>query len=69
MNADQTAAPVEKRALTAEDAAKALSIPYRTLLAAIHKGQIGAVKLGRYYQVPVEEIDRLLKPAIKTVAA
>jgi hypothetical protein len=33
---------VEKRALTAHDAAKALSIPYRTLMAAIHKGQIGA---------------------------
>jgi excisionase family DNA binding protein len=60
---------VEKRALTAHDAARALSIPYRTLLDAIHKDQIGAVKIGRYYQVPVEEIDRLLAPAIKTTAA
>ncbi len=60
---------VEKRALTAYDAAEALSIPYRTLMAAIHKKQIGAVKIGRYYQVPVAEIDRLLAPAIKTDAA
>ena len=60
---------VEKRALTAHDAAVALSIPYRTLLAAIHDGQIGAVKIGRYYQVPVDEIDRLLAPAIKSHAA
>lgn len=60
---------VEKRALTAYDAAEALSIPYRTLLAAIHEGQIGAIKIGRYYQVPVAEIDRLLAPAVKSNAA
>lgn len=60
---------VEKRALKAADAAIALSIPYRTLMAAIHAGQIGAIKIGRYYQVPVEEIDRLLAPAIKSSAA
>jgi excisionase family DNA binding protein len=51
---------VEKRALSTEDAAVALDIPYRTLMAAIHKGQLGAVRIGRYYRVPVEEIDRLL---------
>lgn len=51
---------VEKYALTAHDAAQALSIPYRTLMAAIHSKQIGAVKIGRYYQVPVTEIERLL---------
>jgi excisionase family DNA binding protein len=60
---------VEKRALTAHDAAEALSIPYRTLMAAIHKNQIGAVKIGRYYQVPVAEIERLLASAVKTTAA
>ena len=60
---------VEKRALTAADAAIALSIPYRTLMAAIHSGRVGAVKIGRYYEVPVAEIDRLLAPAVKTDAA
>jgi excisionase family DNA binding protein len=52
---------VEKRALRAQDAAESLSIPYRTLMAAIHKNQIHAVKIGRYYQVPVAEINRLLE--------
>jgi len=60
---------VEKRALKAADAAVALDIPYRTLMAAIHKDQIGAIKIGRYYQVPVAEIDRLLAPAVKHDAA
>lgn len=60
---------IEKRALKAADAAEALDIPYRTLMAAIHANQIGAIKIGRYYQVPVAEIDRLLAPAVKTDAA
>lgn len=60
---------IEKRALKAADAAVALDIPYRTLMAAIHDGQIGAVKIGRYYQVPVAEIERLLAPAVKIDAA
>jgi excisionase family DNA binding protein len=59
----------KKLALSAQAAAEALDIPYRTLMASIHKGQIGAIKIGRYYQVPVAEIERVLAPAIKIEAA
>jgi excisionase family DNA binding protein len=56
-------------ALTAEEAAQALHIPYRTCLAAIHSGRLGAVKVGRYYIVPIPEIHRLLASAIQADAA
>lgn len=66
---DSAEPEIEIQALTAHDAAVALSIPYRTLMASIHSGQIGAIKFGRYYQVPVAEIERVLRPAIKSDAA
>ncbi len=56
---------VEDKAYTVREAAKALHVPYRTCLEAIHAGQLGAVKLGRYFIVPVSEIDRMLAAASK----
>jgi excisionase family DNA binding protein len=56
---------VEDKAYTVREAAKALHVPYRTCLEAIHAGQLGAVKVGRYFIVPVAEIDRMLAAASK----
>jgi excisionase family DNA binding protein len=47
----------------AQQAAKRLSIPYRTVMRLIHNGQLRAIRAGRYYLVPEEAIKEFLGTA------
>jgi len=49
--------------LTVQEAASALRLGYRGTLAAIHRGQLKAVRLGKAYRVTQQAIDALLQPA------
>lgn len=51
--ADDQAAPIEPLALTAKDAARALSIGERTLWALTNSGEIPCVRIGRKVLYPV----------------
>lgn len=51
---------VEPIAWQAKQAAKRLSIPYRTLMRMINNGEIETVRAGRYYLVPEWVIQRFL---------
>ncbi|WP_435070424.1 helix-turn-helix domain-containing protein [Amycolatopsis thermoflava] len=46
-----------------DEVADRLGVPYRTVMRAISRGEIGAIKLGRYYVVPRSELERLLGQA------
>lgn len=56
----------KRRAWKVREAAAQLGLPYESTLDAIHNGQLGAIKVGRYYLVPDEEIARMLAPAQKS---
>ncbi len=51
------------KSVTTAGASQLLGIPARSVRRLIEKGDLGAVRLGRYLVIPVEEIDRLLEPA------
>lgn len=51
------------KSVNTEQAAVLIGIPPASVRRLIRIGQIKAVQLGRYYVIPVEEIDRLLEPA------
>ncbi len=49
--------------LTTIEAAAALRLGYAATLAAIHRGDLPARKVGRSYRVPQASIDALVAPA------
>jgi len=53
---------VKKQTFTVEEVAKLIGISYRTLLTAIKKNEIKAMKIGRQYKIPEAEVNRLLRP-------
>lgn len=59
-NADQIGA-VDRRLLSVEDAARALSIGRTTAFAKIKSGELGSVQCGSRRLVPVEELDRFVR--------
>jgi len=44
--------------------ARLLGIDYRTVRAAVRRGELRAFKLGRGYYIPVAEVERLLEGAL-----
>lgn len=48
-------------AYQARHAAERLDVPYRTVMDLIHTGQLGYIKVGRYYLVPAAEVARFLE--------
>ena len=48
--------------LTVQEVAQELRLGYRGCLAAIHRGQLKAVRLGKSYRVTQQAIDTLLQP-------
>lgn len=46
-----------------ETAAELIGIPRKSVTRLIREGQLAAIKLGRYWVVPVGEIDRLVEQA------
>lgn len=60
-------APIpDDRPLRTDEAAAALNVSYRTLMRLIALGEIGAVRPGKAYLVPRQEIDRYLSGARRT---
>ncbi|MBP2321386.1 excisionase family DNA binding protein [Kibdelosporangium banguiense] len=51
------------KSVNTQQASELLGIPTRSVRRLIENGQLGAVRLGRYLVIPIEEIDRLLAPA------
>ncbi|MGW5647547.1 helix-turn-helix domain-containing protein [Saccharopolyspora sp. NPDC003762] len=51
------------RGYRVETVAGLLDVPYRTVMALIHSGQLGHVMAGRYYLVPHVELQRYLAGA------
>jgi len=49
--------------LTVQEAAQELRLGYRGCLAAIRRGQLPAVRIGKSYRVPQASIDALATPA------
>jgi len=58
-----------KRAVNTEQAAEMLGIPTSGVRRMIREGQLEAIKLGRYYVVPIQEIDRLLADVVEASLA
>ncbi|MFD8496272.1 helix-turn-helix domain-containing protein [Amycolatopsis sp. NPDC059657] len=66
----QTQEPVgdvpERKAYVPAEASVLLGgIGYRAVMRLIHLGRLGHIKEGRAYLIPLAEIERYLKPAIK----
>jgi len=53
---------VEPEVLTADEAAAALRITYRSVLGLIHRGELPARKLGRGYRIRRAALDVALTP-------
>lgn len=51
------------KSVTTDKASELIGIPPASVRRLIRIGQLKAVQLGRYYVIPIEEIDRLLEPA------
>lgn len=62
-------APLPRRAFSAREVGEQINVPYETVLAAIHDGQIAAFKVGRRYCVPDFELERLLQSAKRETAS
>ncbi len=48
--------------LTVAEAAQELRMGYRGTLAAIHRGQLLGVRIGKQYRIPRESVDALVTP-------
>lgn len=59
----------QPKAVNVKRASELLGITGNAVRRLIREGQLGAVKLGKCYVVPVEEIDRVLAPARQVVAS
>ncbi|RZQ59806.1 excisionase family DNA-binding protein [Amycolatopsis suaedae] len=53
---------------TPSEVAEKLGIPYDTVLALIHSGELGHIKAGRYYLVPDEELRKYLAAVTRGTA-
>lgn len=54
--------PPEDRWLTVAEVADLLQLSRKTVLAAIHRGQLPAVRLGRHWRVSSRQLDAALNP-------
>lgn len=52
-----------RRGWSPEEVGEQLGIKYHTVLRMIRSGQLGAIKVGRYYRIPDFEFERLLRSA------
>ncbi len=50
--------------LTVAEAASALRMGYRGTLAAIRRGQLPGVRIGKQYRIPRESVDALVTPQV-----
>ncbi len=51
---------IERRTITVSEAARILGISRGAAYAAVHRGEIPSIRLGRRYVVPIDRLDELL---------
>lgn len=56
-------------AYTAEEAAARMGVPYRTVVRLIHRGELDAIKAGRFWLVPTEAVAAFLMRATSQAEA
>ena len=56
----QTLTPPERRTVSVEDAAVMLGVGRTTAYAAVRRGELASIRIGRRVVVPVAAIERLL---------
>jgi excisionase family DNA binding protein len=56
------------KSVNTEQASKLLGIPSSSVSRLIRIGELSAIKLGRYWVIPIEEIDRILAQAQRRTA-
>lgn len=60
---------VERMAYSIQEVLEAVPVSRATLMRALAAGQIRSVKLGRRTLIPRDELERLLRDGVRTVAA
>jgi excisionase family DNA binding protein len=58
---------VSPKSVNTQQAGELLGIPRHSVTRLIREGDLEAVKLGRYWVIPIQEIDRILAPARRGV--
>ena len=51
---------IERRTITVSEAAQLLGISRNAAYAAVHRGEIPSIRLGRRYVVPIDRLEELL---------